>query len=169
MLFGAIIYALLLTLVIRPYWRMLRAQAHRGGGRLQFTIADCWGVSVGLGATAFLTACAIEHVRDKYVVDGIQHVAATAIFFGASQLAGAVIVLSTSLSPARGKVAGHDSSSAWLVAFGTIIGLLMPVMGPVLLIIQKNEEQNAREPRWDWKTRKRRRYQQKRWGGGYSV
>jgi hypothetical protein len=167
MLIGVTIYVLLLGVVVRPYWRMLRLQEHRGGGRLQFTIADCWGMSVGLAATAFLTASAIEAVRDRYIVDGILYVAATAIFFGASQLAGAVIVLSTSLSPARAKVAGHDSSSAWLVAFGTIIGLLMPVMGPVLWMVQKQEELKAREPKWDWKERRRRkeRRQPKRWGG----
>ncbi|HYF52477.1 MAG TPA: hypothetical protein VEJ63_23925, partial [Planctomycetota bacterium] len=72
--------------------------------------------------------------------EAIEYVAATAIFFGASQIAGAVIILTTSMSPARAGSVREHSTSAWLVAFGTVIGLLLPVMGPFLIFFQMREE-----------------------------
>ncbi len=154
-LIGALMYAFALAFFIRPYWSLLRNQ-HGSRGHLQFTISDCWAASLGLSVTAWFVAAASQQTMfEGRPEDVIFRVLAVAIFFGASQLAGIAIVLTTEISPSRAY--RNNSASAVMVILGALLGLLMPLLGPVLLAAQWRESNQAHASKAYWRLHMKRR------------
>jgi len=122
-------YAFALWRVLSPYLVILHDQRRYGGGQsLQFTLADCWGLAIGLSPSAFLAAQVIAEHRGHG--DALSS-ATMVLFVLIHQLAGAVVMLATEASPSRRVL---RRNSFWPPLLGALFGLLLPLMLPFLLM-----------------------------------
>ena len=136
LIFIAFLYPFYLKAVLKPYWRILQNEARRGGGRLQFTIADCWAASIGLSLTAFVASLmmATDEFRDHTFFE-LPKVIVIAVFMAVNQLAGITIVLATNVSPVR--QCRNDGASAFSIILGAWIGILLPLIGWFMILSER--------------------------------
>lgn len=133
------IHLLYMALVARPYLKMLRSTTRYGGGKFQFTALDILAISFGLVPTAWLTSLSAELPHNALDVGGML---AAFVFFGSSQATGMVMFIATNAAPTR------KSRSAYASAFGILVGamfgLLMPIAGIFLIVINKRDEERRK-------------------------
>jgi hypothetical protein len=139
MAFLITIHLLYMALVAQPYLKMLRATTRYGGGKFQFTSLDILAISFGLVPTAWLTSLSAELPHNALDVGGML---AAFVFFGSSQATGMVMFIATNAAPTR------KSRSAYASAFGILVGamfgLLMPIAGIILIVVNKSDEERRK-------------------------
>jgi hypothetical protein len=137
-------YALLLYKVISPYWQILKRETRRGGGRIQFTIGDCWAAAIGLSPTSWLAAQAMEHENfERHPGASLAMVLSVALFWGMNQLAGILIVLATNVAPTR-KIRNDFYSALWIVG-GGFFGLFLPLIGVLMIPLADRDSAALRD------------------------
>jgi hypothetical protein len=134
-------YALLLYLLVRPYWRVMTTR-YGSAKRLQFTLTDCWAAMFGLSPTAWVVAEILGRSHaESDLADHLMAALAVAAFMVASQVTGIVIALATGLSASQPE--RRSLTSALWVIGGAFAGLLLSVVGPLILLTNYSEERRA--------------------------